>query len=116
MTGTYNKGTILNVDLGSPPNEVRGHEQGMPRPCIVIKALPQFGIVIVLPFTSKKPKSPYYSIVTIPAGRGGLTKDSYVLCHQIRAVSYDRLIGEIGALEMRDVFKITSVLKDILEL
>lgn len=116
MTVQFSRGTIVDIDLGVPPNEVRGHEQGNKRPCVVIKSLPQFGIVIVVPFTSKKPKNPYYSIVTIPAGKGGLIAESYVLCHQIRAVSYDRFHSERGKLEKREIQKIIIVLKDILEI
>jgi hypothetical protein len=38
MKQNYSKGEVINVNLGTPPKEVKGHEQGMERPCVVIRA------------------------------------------------------------------------------
>ena len=38
MKQNYTKGEIINVNLGIPPKEIKGHEQGMERPCVVIKS------------------------------------------------------------------------------
>jgi mRNA interferase MazF len=116
MMLSYQKGEIINVDIGSPPNEVKGHEQAYDRPCLILKDFNQLGLVIVVPCTSKAPKQNIYTIVKLSKGSGGLTLDSYVLCHQIRAISYDRIINRRGKLDTKDFLKIQSVLLDTLEL
>ena len=116
MRQNFQKGEIINVDLGSPPKEVKGHEQGFDRPCIVIKSFPQLELVIVAPCTSKEPKYNYYTIVKLPKGSGGLITNSYVLCHQIRTISFDRIKGKRGKLESKDLLKIQTVLLDTLEI
>ena len=74
---------LIDVNLGQPPKEVKGHEQGFERPCIVIKAFSNLGLAIVIPVTSKQPKYSIFTIVKLLKGTGGLTSDSYALCHQI---------------------------------
>lgn len=106
----------MNVDLGVPPKEVKGHEQGFDRPCIVIKAFPQLELAIVIPCTSKEPKFSQYTVVKLPAGSGGLTADSYALCHQIRTISYDRIKSKRGKLDTKDILKIQAVLADTLDM
>jgi mRNA interferase MazF len=110
------KGEIIDVNLGQPPKEVKGHEQGFKRPCIVIKAFHNLGLAIVIPVTSNQPKYSIYTIVKLLKGSGGLTSDSYALCHQIRTVSFDRIIKKRGKLDSKDILKIHSVLIDTLEI
>ena len=110
------KGEIIDVNLGQPPKEVKGHEQGFKRPCIVIKAFHNLGLAIVIPVTSNQPKYLIYTIVKLLKGSGGLTSDSYALCHQIRTVSFDRIIKKRGKLGSKDILKIHSVLTDTLEI
>jgi mRNA interferase MazF len=86
------KGDIIDVHLGLPPKEVKGHEQGYERPCFVIKAFSHLGLAIVIPITSKQPKYSIFTIVKLLKGSGGLTSDSYALCQQIRTISLDRVI------------------------
>ncbi|GAB4199642.1 MAG: hypothetical protein Fur0023_02120 [Bacteroidia bacterium] len=110
------KGEVIDVNLGQPPKEVKGHEQGYQRPCIVIKAFTNLGLAIVIPVTSKKPKYPIFTIVKLLKGAGGLTSDSYALCHQIRAISLDRVIKTRKILDSNDILKIHAVLIDTLEI
>jgi mRNA interferase MazF len=110
------KGEIIDVNLGQPPKEVKGHEQGFERPCIVIKAFSNLGLAIVIPVTSKQPKYSIFTIVKLLKGTGGLTSDSYALCHQIRTVSFDRVIKKRAKLDNKDILKIHSVLIDTLEI
>jgi mRNA interferase MazF len=112
----YSKGTIVNVNLGEPPGQVKGHEQGFERPCIILKSFPQLQLAIVIPCTSKEQKYSYYTIVRLLKGSGGLKKDSFALCHQIRTISFDRITSEIGVIEHKDLLKIQAVLVDTLEL
>lgn len=110
------KGIIIDVNLGKPPKEIKGHEQGFVRPCIVVKAFNNLGLVIIVPVTSKQPKYSYYTIVKLSKGTAGLTSDSFVLCHQIRTISTDRVIKNRGKLDNMNILKINSVLIDLLEI
>ena len=117
MNRTFTKGEIVEVNLGSPPNEIKGHEQAYTRPCIVVKSFNPIELAIVIPLTTKQPKHSYYTIVKILQGSGGLNADSFVLCHQIRTVSFDRIKGTpIGKLDNRDILKIHAVVSDALDL
>jgi mRNA interferase MazF len=116
MRPNFQKGEIINVDLGNPPKEIKGHEQGFIRPCIVIKSFPQLELAIVTPCTSKEPKYNHYTIVKLAKGSGGLTTDSYALCHQIRTVSFDRIKSKLSKLDKKDILKIQTVLLDTLDI
>lgn len=116
MKSNLNKGEIIDVNLGHPPKEIKGHEQGFVRPCVIIKAFNNLGLAIVLPLTSKEPRYALFTIVKISKGTAGLTVDSYVLCHQIRTISYDRIIGKRAKLDNKDILKIHAVLIDTLEI
>ena len=116
MSQNYKKGEVIFVDLGEPGKSVKGHEQGNKRPCVVVKSFPTLELCIVLPCTSKKPKFSFYTNVAIPKGSGGLKTDSIVLCHQIRTISYDRIINTIGHLSNIDIAKIDAVMLDTLDL
>ncbi len=104
----------MTVDLGEL-HEVRGHEQAKHRPCVVVKSFEHLKLVVILPVTSST-KLNYYTIVTLSKGSGRLAYESYVLCHQIRTVSFDRVTERIGKLDHRDFLKIKAVLSDTLEL
>ena len=116
MKALFTKGEIINVDLGAPPKEIKGHEQGFERPCIVIKSFNNLELAIIIPLTSKTPPYSLFSIVKIDKGTAGLTADSYALCHQIRTISFDRIISKRARLSEKDVLKIQAVLLDVLEL
>ncbi len=116
MKQNYTKGEIIDVNLGSPPEQVKGHEQGKQRPCIVVKSFNNLELAVVVPLTSKKPKFSIYTIVEISKGTTRLTEDSYALCHQIRTISFDRIVKKRGILDEKDILKIHSVLIDMLEL
>lgn len=116
MMLSYQKGDVVDVDLGLPPLAIKGHEQAKIRPCVVIKPFNNLGLSVILPITSSPPPKHLYTFVHLPMGLGGLSKDSYVLCHQIRTVSIDRIITKRGILDTKDLLKIQSVLIDTLEL
>lgn len=116
MKITFSKGDIVDVNLGNPPREVKGREQGKDRPCVVVKSFNNLGLLIIVPLTRSESKYSLFTIVKILKGSGGLTEDSYALCHQIRTVSIDRVLGNRGKLDMKDILKIHSVLIDTLEL
>lgn len=116
MKGSFIKGDIVDVNLGSPPAEVKGHEQGKIRPCIVIKSFNRLSLITVIPVTSVEPKYGTFTVVKIPKGTGGLTADSYALCHQIKTISFDRVLSYRGKLDATVIHKIHTVLIDTLEL
>jgi mRNA interferase MazF len=89
---------VVQVDL----DPVLGHEQGRPRPCVVVQndAGNRFSsMTIVVPLTDaghiRRPSAIY---VVVRAGDGGIRKDSIVLCDQIRAVDLQRVGRMIGVL------------------
>ncbi|GAX61242.1 transcriptional modulator of MazE/toxin MazF [Candidatus Scalindua japonica] len=80
-----------------------GSEQGKTRPVVVIsedqinQLLP---VVNVLPITSRKvDRKVYPNEALIPNGVGGLTKESIVLCYQIRTLDKKRLIEQLGTID-----------------
>ena len=116
MKQNFNKGEIINVNLGNPPKEIKGHEQGFERPCVIIKSFNNLDLAVVVPLTSKEPKYGLFTIVKILKGTAGLITDSYALCHQIRTISFDRIVSKRARLDSKDILKIHSVLIDALEL
>lgn len=112
----YKRGDVLMINLGTVgTTEIRGHEQGNLRPCIVIKSLHNIKLLIVVPLTSKKPKHIAYFHVKINKGIAGLTLDSYVLCHHIRTISTDRILKKLGILPSIDLGKVQTVLLDLID-
>ena len=99
----------------------KGSEQSGLRPVLVISSeevnisLP---IVTVLLLTSLKPGRKVYSIeVLLRAESTGLSRDSIVMAHQIRAISKERL-GEVCGRIVSDVVKedIIKAVKTYLDL
>lgn len=103
------------VNLGSPPDEIKGHEQGLKRPCLMIKHFSHLSLLTVIPITSKKQKYNPYSIVNLKKGDGNLIYDSYLLCHQIRTISEDRVMEKKGTIDDNSLLMIKSVVVDIFD-
>ena len=55
--------------------------------------------LLIAPFTSKIRRALLPSHVFVPAGVGGLSQDSVVLCEQIRVIDKSRIIRAIGHLD-----------------
>ena len=106
---------VVMIDLGKVPNQVIGHEQANTRPCVVIQTLDYSELAVIVPFT-KQDVPQIYSIVKVLKHSGGLTSDSFALCHQIRSVSYKRIVKSLGYLPDRDFNKINTVLADFLDI
>ncbi|MBI5379632.1 MAG: type II toxin-antitoxin system PemK/MazF family toxin [Nitrospirae bacterium] len=105
MPRTIKRGEIYWVNF----EPAKGSEQGRVRPALVIQN--DIGnlyspITIVVPITSKVGKKQYPQTIYLPAGTGGLLKDSEILANQIRAITKERIQERIGSLsheEMRRV-------------
>ena len=116
MRDQFKEGDIINVNLGAPPGEVKGHEQGYSRPCLIVKPFASLKLIVVIPCTSKTPKFSHYTLVRLASGSGGLSVDSFALCHQIRTISIQRVESKRGQLTTRDFLKVKAVLVDTLGL
>ncbi|MDD5066277.1 MAG: type II toxin-antitoxin system PemK/MazF family toxin [bacterium] len=83
---------------------VIGSEQGKTRPVIVISedAINQIlPVVNIIPITSKKPErlKIYPNEVLIIPEDSGLSKESIILCYQIRTLDKKRLIKQLGRID-----------------
>jgi mRNA interferase MazF len=111
------KGEVWNVSL----DPVQGHEQAKTRPCIVIsndQMNKKMGLSIVVPLSG----SGYYIksgklspiMVEIPAGEGGLNKNSYSLAFQVRAVSHLRFTQKLGVLSPTKLLAVVHSVQEII--
>lgn len=110
MTDRPARGMVVEVTL----DPVVGHEQGRSRPCLVVQN--DIGnrfssTTIVVPLTDsahiRKP-SPIY--VPVKKGDGGTTKDSVVLCDQIRVVDQQRFRRTYGVLSAAAMERVDDAL------
>jgi mRNA interferase MazF len=104
-----NRGDIYLCDFGDPI----GSEQGFNRPAVIISAseMSRFGLPIVLPVT--RTKLGYATHVELDEA---LPVTSYVQCEQIRIVSTERLLRQVGTVDGVDIIHIENVLRRILQL
>jgi len=111
MVGKPFRGMVVEVSL----DPVVGHEQGRSRPCVVVQndVGNRFSsTTIVVPLTDAthiKQPSPIY--VLVKKGDGGATKDSYVLCDQIRTVDQRRFRNVYGTLSPLTMTAIDNALR-----
>ncbi len=101
-------------------NPVEGSEQASTRPVIVVSrdAINQYSsVVVVVPVTkAANIKRQYPSNVRLPAGEGGLHKESIALGGQMRAISKKRLIRRLGELSTDRMKQIDRSLRVTLDL
>ena len=71
---------------------------------------------IIAPFTTKIRQALLPSHASVPAGAGGLSLDSVILCEQIRVIDKRRIIKVLGHLEEKYIVEIAMALRAILEL
>jgi mRNA interferase MazF len=109
------RGDVILCDL----NPVVGTEQAGIRPALIIqidRANDVSPHTIIAPFTSKIRRALLPSHVFIPAGIGGLSQDSVILCEQIRAIDKSRIIRVIGHLDNNYIMQLGTALSNILGL
>ena len=98
------RGEIWLIDF----NPTKGREQAGIRPALVL-SVDQFNSsradkVVAIPLTSKD-KGILLDVELIPPD-GGVTKNSYIKCEDLRSLSKDRLIekwGEVSSEKMKEV-------------
>jgi mRNA interferase MazF len=102
------RGEVYRVDL----DPVVGSETGKTRPALVLQnelANRSSPTVTVVPISSQIARV-YPFQVRIPAGEGGLTRDSKALCEQIRTVSRQRIRERLGELPDERLLEIREAL------
>ncbi len=110
MAGKPFRGIVVEVSL----DPVVGHEQGKSRPCVVVQndVGNRFAsTTIIVPLTDAariKAPSPIY--VQVKMGDGGTTKDSCILCDQIRVVDQRRFGKVYGALAPETMASVNATL------
>lgn len=105
---TLQRGDVFLVSL----DPVVGSEVGKTRPAVVIQndlANRSSQTVTIMPVSSSIERVFPFQ-VRIPAGEGGLTRESKVLCEQIRTVSRQRLLQRLGQLSEERLREIRTAL------
>jgi mRNA interferase MazF len=91
-------------------------EIGKTRPALILSInamndhLPR---VLIVPITSNTDKI-YHHEILIPAGVGGLAKDSKVMLDQLRSIDKRRLIKKIGQLDRELLIHVCSVATELI--
>jgi mRNA interferase MazF len=116
MPGKCVRGTVLEVNLDPSV----GREITRTRPCVVIQnntgnKYSSLTIVAVITGAENVPKL-YPICVAVRQGEGGLTKDSVVLCNQIRTVDEMRFGRSYGNLSDATMKRVDEALKISLDL
>ncbi len=112
---TIARGDVVLCDL----NPVIGTEQAGVRPVVVLQIDRANAVsphTIIALFTTKIRRALLPSHVVVPAGVGGLTQDSVVLCEQIRVIDKRRIIKVLGHLDDPYMQQIAKALSAILGL
>jgi len=103
------RGDVFLVNL----DPVVGSEVGKTRPAIVLQnemANRTSPTITVVPLSTKVERVFPFQVL-IPAGEGGLTRDSKALCEQIRTLSTKRLLQHLGSLPPERLEEIRTALE-----
>ena len=112
---TIVRGDVVLCDL----NPVVGTEQAGVRPAVVFQIHRANAVsphTIIAPFTTRIRRALLPSHVLIPAGTGGLSQDSVVLCEQIRVIDKRRIVRVLGRLDDAHMEEVARALRTILGL
>ena len=104
------RGDILLVNL----DPVKGSEQGMIRPVLVIQndiGNDYSPTTIIAPITSKDVEKEFPTDVKVSVQDSGLEKESKVLFNQIRTIDKSRVIKKISTLNDSLMKKIDAAIK-----
>ena len=69
---------------------------------------------MILPMTSKDKRIPWH--YPVPAGEGGLTKNSFIMCEAVRCVARERLSKRLGHVSAATMKQVESRLRMLLDL
>ena len=118
MTEQSGQGRLVRGDVWwSLLDPTVGHEQGGRRPCIIVSTDDfnrlDVGIVIVVPLTTSDHGYPTHH--SLQPGTGGLSRPSFAMTEQIRAVSTERLLHRIGQMDTSTMRELTYQLLVMLD-
>ena len=111
------RGDVLLVNLEAT---VGSEQRGKSRPCLVIS--PEelnevFRGVIVCPITdARHVKQSELGLTFLPAGEGGLVKDSLVIAFQVRMIDKRRIIRKLGVIDDSILLEVNESLQAVLDL
>jgi mRNA interferase MazF len=112
---TIARGDLVRVGL----DPTRGSEMRKTRPCVIVQrdAATRGGrTTIVCPLTDAAGKRPSRLVIPVAAGLGGTTKDSVVICSQVRAIDMIRIVGHVGTLPAEIMEQVSDGLRAVLDL
>lgn len=113
----YERGNIWNIELTKSPADTVGHEQGLTRPCLILRNNPQTELTTIIPFTSKLDASRLsYTCTVKKSSKNKLTSDSVALIFQIKLLSHKRFVTYIGEIDKRDLDNILINLRVYLKI
>lgn len=108
------RGEVWLIDFGDPI----GREQAGRRPAVVVSADPlnesRAGVVIVVPCTTTHRGLP--SHVEIEPGPSGLDDVSYAKCEDVKSISEQRLVAQLGTVNPEIQLEIGRALRFLLDL
>ncbi|MDP8240717.1 MAG: type II toxin-antitoxin system PemK/MazF family toxin [Candidatus Hatepunaea meridiana] len=111
------RGTVLLVNLEPT---IGSEQRGKSRPCLVVSpdALNQiFRGIIVCPITDARHiKQSELGLTFLPAGEGGLDKESLVIAFQVRMIDKRRVIRKLGSVGDSFVSEVNESLRAVLDL
>ena len=98
-------------------NPVQGHEQGGPRPALVISNDPfnrtPHTLCILVPLTKTNRRIPSHIPVHPP--EGGLSDTSFILCEQVKSLSVSRLHRRMGVVEPGTLEMVRAMVQRFIE-
>jgi mRNA interferase MazF len=98
-----------------------GSEPGKIRPMVIIQSdvlnKAGHGTTVACAISSLTTAGVSFIRIAIdPSGNNGLSKRSYILCDQIRAIDVSRLKNRVGMLEQNDINRLNASVQAILSL
>lgn len=108
------RGEVWLIDLGEP----LGHEQGWQRPALVVSSdgwNRHATTCTVLPMARTRRGLPT-RVEVEPTPANGLDETSYARCEDVRAVSEERLVRRLGAVDAVVQLAVARTLRTFLEL
>lgn len=113
----FKRGDVMLVNLEPT---IGSEQQGKSRPCLVVspEALNEvFRGIIVCPITDAKHlKQSKLGLTFLPAGEGGLNKDSLVIAFQLRMIDKRRIIRKLGSIADSFLIDVNESLQAVLDL
>ena len=114
-----NRGDIVRVQL-PPPAGPSGSEQFGTRPAIVVQdrgISANLSTIVIVPLTSRLSATRFAGSFTVsPTDTNGLSVESVVLTHQLRAIDQARIEEVIGRLADSQMARLETELRALLDL